>query len=113
MNKKLSISHNAILLQVHASENDTEIVDSYRIHSIKDMSEILDEIMVQVGSINLNFAINHRTKFGMINEWRVHNLLYCLGIKQDRTKSVNLNTNQPWYAKLAYFVLSPLYFNFI
>lgn len=101
------------MLQIHASDNDTEIVDSYRIHSIKDMSETLDEIRVQVGSINLNFAINRRTKFGMINEWRVHNLLYSLGIERDRTKSVNLNINQPWYAKLAYFVLSPLYFNFI
>lgn len=57
-------------------------------------------------------AINKRSNFSMINEWRVHNLLYSLNIQRDRTRSVDLNIGQPWYINMLYTIISPFYFHF-
>lgn len=59
-----------------------------------------------------NSAINKRGVWGMVHEWRTHNLLYALNIQRDRTRSVDLNLNQPWYIKVAYPLLSPFYLHF-
>lgn len=56
------------------------------------------------------YAIHHRGIIGMINEWRAHNLLYNLHIKRDRTGTVDLNKDQSIWAKIAYAILSFLYF---
>lgn len=52
-------------------------------------------------------GIHRRTMFSLINEWRVHNLLYELNIERDRTESVDLDVDQPWYMKVLYTVISP------
>lgn len=49
--------------------------------------------------------------FNQVCEWRAHNLLYALRIARSRTKDVDLNYN-PWYMRLAYFILSALYLRF-
>jgi len=46
----------------------------------------------------------HRTDNDMIREWCVHNVLYELGIAKERTKDVDLNWPQKWYARVGYFV---------
>jgi hypothetical protein len=58
-------------------------------------------------------AISKRNLFGMINEWRVHNLLYKLHISRERTSDVDLDVNQPWQLKVLYTLFSPLYLNFM
>ena len=37
-------------------------------------------------------------------EWAVHNWAYSLGIKRDKTADVDLDFEQKWYVKLAYFL---------
>ena len=107
--KKLIIRHKDFILKVHASENNTTIFDSYLVKSPWDMESIIYYIKDETSD---EYAINKRNIPGMIYEWRVHNLLYSLGIKRDRTKDVDLNINQPWYIKAAYTILSPFYFHF-
>jgi len=37
----------------------------------------------------------------MIIEWRAHNMLYALHIKRNRTRTVDLDINEPWYLNKA------------
>lgn len=107
--KKLIVRHKDFILKVHASENNTTIFDSHLVKSPWDMKSIICLIKSKVSD---NCAIKKRSISGMVYEWRVHNLLYSLGILRDRVKDVDLNTNQPWYVKALYFILSPLYLHF-
>lgn len=107
--KKVIIRYNDLALRVIATEDNTNIEDSYRVKNYLDMVNILTMIQEECDS---SLAINKRGLCGMVNEWRVHNLLYSLGIQRDRTKSVDLNIGQPWYVKVAYFLISPLYLHF-
>lgn len=104
----VELKNNSFL--INASENNTSIINSYKIKSIKDMKEILNTIRLEV--TNSNMAINKRRLYSMINEWRAHNLLYSFGIQRDRTKTVDLDINQPWYMKIIYPIFSLFYFRF-
>lgn len=114
--KRLIIRYKDYILGVVVDETNTCILDSYKVKSISDMRGVLKEIRnkawVEDGIDGQPQAIHFRTLFSMVNEWRVHNLLYSLGILRDRVGSVDLNTNQPWYVKLLYTILSPCYFHF-
>ena len=107
--KKIIIRYKDFILKVHLSKDNTTILDSYKVSSPKDMKSILYHIKEQVTD---DIAINIRSVSSMIYEWRVHNLLYTLGIMRARTSSVDLNINQPWYIKILYAILSPFYFYF-
>ena len=107
--KKIIIRYKDIILKVHLSKDNTTILDSYKVSSPKDMKSIIYHIKEQVTD---DIAINIRSVSSMIYEWRVHNLLYTLGIMRARTSSVDLNINQPWYIKVLYTILSPFYFRF-
>ena len=105
----INIKYSEYIINVLLSTNNTSITDSYRIRGINDMVNVLKKIR---NTCDDSYAIHKRSIFGMVNEWRVHNLLYSLGILRDRVGSVDLNTNQPWYVKLLYTILSPFYFHF-
>lgn len=107
--KKIIIRHKEFTLKVHISEDCTTIYDSYQVKIPLDMKSIIYHIKKKASE---EMAINKRNTFSMIGEWRTHNLLYALGIMRSRTGSVDLNTNQPWYIKVLYAVISPFYFNF-
>lgn len=107
--KKLIIRYKDFILKVHSSECNTTIFDSYRVKSPCDMESIIYCIKSRVPN---GYAIDKRGISSMIHEWRVHNLLYSLGILKSRVKDVDLNINQPWYVKVLYFTLSPFYFHF-
>lgn len=107
--KKLIINYKNFILRVHASENNTTIFDSYLVKSPQDMKSIICQIQSEVSG---KYAINTRSVSSMVYEWRVHNLLYSLGIERGRTKDVDLNIGQPWYSKVLYFILSPFYLHF-
>lgn len=92
----------------------TRISNSYRIKSIQDMEDIINRSREEVNkSLAFHtfhtFAINKRTTAGMIIEWRAHNMLYALHIKRNRTRTVDLDINEPWYRKVGYLILSTLY----
>lgn len=90
----------------------TRIPNSYRIKSIQDMEDIINRSREEVNkspAYSHTFAINKRTTAGMIIEWRAHNMLYELHIKRNRTRTVDLDINEPWYRKVGYLILSTLY----
>lgn len=107
--KKIIIRYKDFILKVYLSKDNTTILDSYKVSSPKDMKSIIYHIREQVTD---DIAINIRSVSSMIYEWRVHNLLYTLGIMRARTSSVDLNINQPWYIKTLYAILSLFYFHF-
>ena len=107
--KDLTITHKDFILKVTASENNTCIFDSYQVKSPWDMESILYYIKAKTTD---KYAVNKRSISGMIYEWRVHNLLYGLGLFKSRTKDVDLNTDVPWYIKIVYTILSPFYPHF-
>lgn len=108
--KKLVIEYKGKVFIVHVTRDNITIIDSYRIKKYKDMKMFLCKVKT---AIPKSYAIKGRSVSSMIREWRAHNLLYSLGILKDRTGSVDLNTGQSWYIKALYFIISPLYFNFI
>lgn len=107
--KRLVFNYKDSIFVTEASKDNTTIFGSYRIKSPDDMEAILTQIGLECP---VEWAINKRTIFSMIQEWRVHNLLYSLGIFKSRTGDVDLNTDQPWYIKVLYFIISPFYLHF-
>lgn len=87
---------------------NTRIYNSYQISKISDMKKILLYIREKYSIPSLSH--NQRSLFGMICEWRAHNLLYKLGIAKERTKHVDLNLGNTLPMKCGYFFLSILYF---
>ncbi len=64
----------------------------------------------------MNSSRNHdfckvllRSNMSLINEWRVHNLLYDLHLFRKHTKDVDFTLNK-WYVEVLYAIVSPLYF---
>lgn len=107
--KKIIIEYKNFILKVHISEDNTTILNSYVVKRTSDMEYILHKIKANASN---KYAINKRGIPSMIREWRVHNLLYSIGLFKTRTKDVDLNIGDPWYIKTLYFILSPLYLNF-
>ena len=107
--EKIIVEHNGIVLRVECSQDNTKIIDSYKVNNKWDMKFILYKIRDEVTK---DKAIHNRYINSMVNEWGTHNLLYSLGIQKDRTRDVDLNINQPWYIKVGYFLLSHIYFIF-
>lgn len=105
--KEINIKYSEYIINVLLSTDNTSIIDSYRIKRINDMVNVLKEIR---NTCDNSYAIHKRSIFGMVNEWRVHNLLYFLHIKRSRTGTVDLNINQSIWAKIAYTLLSVFYF---
>lgn len=92
--------------------NVTSIENSFQIRSIKEMKTIINTakaISKRRHRRYKEYAIHVRTMFGMICEWRSHNLLYSLGIKRASTKHVDLELHPKWYYKIGYFILSCCY----
>ena len=105
--KMINIKYSEYIINVLLSTYNTSITDSYRIRRINDMVNVLKKIR---NTCDNSYAIHKRSIFGMVNEWRVHNLLYFLHIKRRRTGTVDLNMNQSIWTKIAYTLLSALYF---
>lgn len=106
--KNIQIAYNDLILKLNLSESCTSIIDSYRVKKIKDMIGILKMARGQANDPNL--CINKRKIYGMVNEWRTHNLLYTLGIQRERTKTVDMELNQSIFLKIAYAIISIFYF---
>lgn len=103
------LEYSNYLFKVDATKECTSIENSYRLESRKDMKEFLNLVRKDCP---FDFAIYRRTIKDMIREWRTHNLLYSLGIKKDRTKTVDLEVDQSKLYKFLYAVGSLLYLKF-
>lgn len=107
--EKIIIEHKDFILRVHISEDNTTIFNSHIVKSSSDMESVLYKTRIKASD---KYAINKRSIPSMTREWRVHNLLYSIGLFKNRTKDVDLNIGDPWYIKALYFILSPLYLSF-
>ena len=94
----LSKKDNEIIIYDYRDSDNPgiKIIDSYKIKSIKDMSNII-EILKQY---NNEFESGNRFKrdnFTMLVEWLIHNACYYNGIRIDNTKDTDFNNNELKY----------------
>lgn len=94
---------------VELGESNTTIFNSYTIKNYSDMEKFLNHIK---NRFYPKGSINKRHNKNMIREWRVHNLLYSLGLFSKHTKDVDLDYPQSLGMKALYFILSPFYLHY-
>lgn len=103
------IRYKEVDFEVWPSKNNTTVFNSYRIKTIKDMTNFLSFIREEVQD---KCSVHTLSINEMVNEWRVHNLLYSLGFYKEKVQHVDFNSDKTWYGKLTYFLLSPFYLHF-
>ena len=75
------------------------ILNSYEIQK-SQFIPILEEIKSKYPE----HGVWNRSMKSLEREWAVHNFLYSIGFKKEKTKDVSLDYPQPWYAKIGYFI---------
>ena len=50
----------------------------------------------------------NRSESSIKREWAAHNWAYSLGINKSNTADADINFEQKWYVKLAYFVVGSI-----
>ena len=89
-------------LYVTYSLTNVHITDSYAVPS-KSISDWVTRI-ISYGAKN-GYTYERSAK-SWVEEWKVHNALYKLGIQKSRTKDVDLNEDETVLRKLGYCLLS-------
>ena len=87
---------------------NVHIPDSFEV-SKNGFDGILDMLAVQYP----NCEVWNRSRRSLKAEWAVHNALYAIGIKRERTGSVDLNYPLPWYVGAAYYIGGAIVWLFI
>lgn len=99
----IELLHNGEFIRVILNKYNIHIEDSYQVVKRKDMKDFLSIIL----DASLNRGIFYSRKIrSWIREWKAHNLLYRLGIKKDRTGSVDLDECESKLRRFGYFILS-------
>ena len=80
--------------------NRVKILNSYQITNKKEMKSILTNFLKEHSEIKFDRSIDL-----LVKEWVVHNRMYKLGIKRDKTKDVDLEFNEKECYKLLYWIL--------
>lgn len=101
--KKLVITYKDFIFRLDCSKDNTHIEESYRIKKKKDMREFLKLTKTELK--DGDYAIFKRSESSMVREWRAHNHLYFLGIAKSHTRDVDLDTDQPWWMSVLYFLI--------
>ena len=99
----LSFAYENNLIRVKYDSSNIHIFNSHKIKRKQDMEKILS--IIQCASFNRGIFYTRSTK-SWVRKWKAHNILYKLGIKKERTKSVNLNEKETMLRKFGYFILS-------
>lgn len=55
--------------------------------------------------ISFDLVRNNRTTRSLLREWAAHKLCYALHIFRSHTEAVDLDWPQPWYMRLAYWLV--------
>lgn len=103
---KLMFIYKDYLVKAECTKENTHIENSYMVESIRDMKHIIEKIREVIPP---EYAIHTMSLYRQITEWRGHNMLYMFGYKKGRTKSVDLNVNEPWYKHIVYLIMSIIY----
>ena len=99
----ISIPFEGNLIQAEYNSSNIHIFNSYKIKRKRDMKRIL--MLIKCASFNRGIFYSRKEK-SWIREWKAHNILYKLGIKKERTSSVDLNENESILRRFGYFILS-------
>ena len=103
---KTILKYKDILLIITYNESNIHIEDSYRINQKHLMRRILVDIVDKAAKNDMFYK---RSIESWINEWVAHNWLYKHSIKQDRTRSVDLNEDEKCWKRLGYFLIYKLF----
>ena len=95
--------YNLDKVEVHLTDNCATIYNSYRIKKKSHMLDVIKWIK------KYSKSVNAQSEIVILSEWRVHNLLYWMNIKRDRTMHCDINPKS-WVTKTMYIILSVLYF---
>ena len=77
-----------------------KLIDSYLVPKARFSRELQ-----LIKNLHPGNVIWERSEKSLRREWAAHNLAYALNYKRDRTADCDLNVNQKWYVKLAYFIV--------
>ena len=93
----------------------------YKIYS--DRIKLFDAYMIPKGSyvrelekirnLHPSCLVWRRSVGNIRREWATHNLAYALGIRRDKTESVDLDYEPKWYHNFMYFVVGTIALYFI
>lgn len=89
-----------------SSDPGFKVFESHRITKKKDILEQLEKIHKLRDYPAIWSAGYNRTLKSEYREWKGHNVLYKLGIARDRTRSVDINQNEPMWRRVVYAILS-------
>ena len=76
-----------------------KLIDSYLVPKSKFSRELS-----AIRNLHPTCPLWNRSDGSIKREWAAHNLAYKLGIKRDKTKDVDLEYEQKWYVRLAYWI---------
>lgn len=83
-------------MEIKIRKYTVQVVDSYEI-SKKNFNKVIDELLC--------IDILKRSRRSLKYEWAVHNLLYNLGIRKEKTGSVDFDFVQTTWEKIKYGLL--------
>ena len=90
------------------TKNNLHLVDSYAVGK-----RYFSRELARIKGIHPNSDVWLRSYRSMEREWSVHNALYALGLFRARTKDVDINYKQKWYAKVGYAIVGTIVYPFI
>ena len=89
------------------NKNNLQIIDSYKVSKPKEMKTILNYLRKYIKD---KYKITYkRSVNSWCEEWQAHNLYYDLNQQRDRSRSVDLNEDEPKWKIQAYCVSAAVY----
>ena len=77
-----------------------KLIDSYLVPKSRFSYEL-----GRIRNLHPTCHLWHRSENSIKREWASHNLAYSLNIKRERTADCDLNYEQKWYVRLAYWIV--------
>ena len=103
LGESMELNYSNKNITYYANDDVWSIVDSYEIKDKKSMEDILKLINKN------NDMLSERSIEDMIDEWRVHNMLYTLHLWRSHTQTVDFERDQKKILKFLYKWVSKLY----
>ena len=92
-----------LIIECEVSSNNISIKDSYLVKKDERKKEIIRDLLQ-----SFYWFREKRTEKDMLDEWRVHNLLYSLHLLRNHTTNTDLELNQTKVRKFLYKLVSKI-----
>lgn len=102
----MTVKYGKYEISFNATENNVQIVNSFRITKKADMNAIVTLIRAEAKKLGFSYK---RTNSSWVTEWRAHNYMYDKGMQRARTGSVDLSDNEGRLVLASYKVMAALY----